>query len=130
MNTGRRFASRTSDLVVQRTDYLRISPERKAGIRRLAAELVAGRRVALSTHMNADGDGCGSETALASALTIGGFILTQMVLNQQRRRENALHLKIDEILLAMHGTRNEVAGIEQEAEEEIERLRAGRDAAP
>ena len=72
----------------------------------------------------------GSEAALASALTIGGFVLTQMVLNQQRRRENALHLKIDEILLAMHGTRNEVAGIEQEAEEEIERLRAGRDPTP
>jgi len=72
----------------------------------------------------------GSEAALASAMTIGGFVLTQMVLNQQRRRENALHLKIDEILLAMHGTRNEVAGVEQEAEEEIERLRAGRGAAP
>jgi len=70
----------------------------------------------------------GSEAALASAMTIGGFVLTQMVLNQQRRRENALHLKIDEILLAMHGTRNEVAGVEREAEEEIERLRAGRDA--
>ena len=53
---------------MQRTDYLRISPERKAGIQRLAKELVAGRRVALSTHMNADGDGCGSESALARLL--------------------------------------------------------------
>ena len=66
-----------------------------------------------------------SEAALASALTIGGFVLTQMVLNQQRRRENALHLKIDELIIAMKGARNEVAGIEHSAEMEIERLREG-----
>ena len=66
-----------------------------------------------------------SEAALASALTIGGFVLTQMVLNQQRRRENALHLKIDELIIAMKGARNEVAGIDQAAEMEIERLREG-----
>jgi phosphoesterase RecJ-like protein len=58
---------------VQRTDYLTISPERRAGIQRLARELVAGRRVVLSTHMNADGDGCGSETALARLLAQRGL---------------------------------------------------------
>ena len=58
---------------MQRTDYLRISPERKAGIQRLATELVAGRHVALSTHMNADGDGCGSESALARLLAQRGM---------------------------------------------------------
>ncbi|MDO7841781.1 low affinity iron permease family protein [Sphingomonas immobilis] len=68
----------------------------------------------------------GGEAALASALTIGGFILTQMVLNQQRRRDNALHLKIDELIVAMKGARNEVAGVEGAAEKEIERLRAER----
>jgi phosphoesterase RecJ-like protein len=58
---------------VHRTDYLTISPERRAGIQRLARELVAGRRVVLSTHMNADGDGCGSETALARLLAQRGL---------------------------------------------------------
>jgi len=58
---------------VQRTDYLTISPARRAGIQRLARELVAGRRVVLSTHMNADGDGCGSETALARLLAQRGL---------------------------------------------------------
>ena len=58
---------------MQRTDYLTISPERRAGIQRLARELVAGRRVVLSTHMNADGDGCGSETALARLLAQRGL---------------------------------------------------------
>ena len=70
----------------------------------------------------------GSEASLGSAMTIGGFILTQMVLNQQRRRENALHLKIDEILVAMQGARSELAGAEHAAEDEIEELRAARDA--
>ncbi|WP_267381095.1 MULTISPECIES: low affinity iron permease family protein [unclassified Sphingomonas] len=68
----------------------------------------------------------GTEDGLASALTIGGFVLTQMVLNQQRRRDNALHLKIDELIVAMQGARNEVAGVEHAAEEEIDRLRAER----
>jgi len=34
---------------------------------------VPGRRVALSTHMNADGDGCGSEAALARMLAQRGM---------------------------------------------------------
>lgn len=65
-----------------------------------------------------------SEGALASAMTIGGFILTQMVLHEQRRRDNALHLKIDELILAMNGARDELTGAEHAAEDEIERLRA------
>lgn len=35
---------------------------------RLAVELKAGRTIALSTHINADGDGCGSEAALVHLL--------------------------------------------------------------
>ena len=54
-------------------DYLTLSPDRRAGIARIARELVAGRRVVLSTHMNADGDGCGSETALARLLAQRGL---------------------------------------------------------
>ena len=69
----------------------------------------------------------GSETALASTMSIGGFVLTQMVLNQQRRREIALHLKIDELVFSKTGARDEVAGIEHKTEEEIEKLREARD---
>ncbi|HEY2374479.1 MAG TPA: bifunctional oligoribonuclease/PAP phosphatase NrnA [Gemmatimonadaceae bacterium] len=58
---------------MEHTDYLRISPERRAAIQRLARELVHGRRVVLSTHMNADGDGCGSETALVRLLAQRGL---------------------------------------------------------
>ena len=63
--------------------------------------------------------------ALASAVSIGSFVLTQMVLNQQRRREAALHLKIHELIIAMGGARNEVTGLEHRTEQEIEDLRAG-----
>jgi phosphoesterase RecJ-like protein len=58
---------------VQHIDHLSLSAGRRAGIQRLARELVAGRCVALSTHMNADGDGCGSEAALARLLAQRGL---------------------------------------------------------
>jgi len=49
-------------------DLLSVPPQRKAAIERLAQELRAGRSVAITTHINSDGDGCGSETGLARLL--------------------------------------------------------------
>ncbi len=46
---------------------------RRDAIRRLAEALPAGGRVALTTHINADGDGCGSEAALARLLRQRGI---------------------------------------------------------
>ncbi len=54
-------------------DLLSMPPARRDSLHALAPYLVAGRRVALSTHMNADGDGCGSETALARLLAQRGM---------------------------------------------------------
>ena len=56
------------------TDLLTVPPARRAAIEALAPHLVAGRRAALSTHLNADGDGCGSETALARMLGAHGLV--------------------------------------------------------
>jgi phosphoesterase RecJ-like protein len=50
-------------------DLLAIPGARRSAIERLAREFRAGRSVALSTHINSDGDGCGSEVALARLLT-------------------------------------------------------------
>lgn len=50
------------------TDAQAVPAARRAAIERLAGELVAGQTVALSTHINADGDGCGSEVALSLLL--------------------------------------------------------------
>ncbi len=49
-------------------DLLSVPQQRRESIERLAEELRAGRSVAMSTHINADGDGCGSETALSRLL--------------------------------------------------------------
>lgn len=49
-------------------DLLQVPAARREAIARLSAELHAGMTVALSTHINADGDGCGSQTALARLL--------------------------------------------------------------
>jgi phosphoesterase RecJ-like protein len=49
-------------------DLLSVPQQRRGSIERLAQELRAGRSVAISTHINADGDGCGSETALSRLL--------------------------------------------------------------
>ncbi|HTR76583.1 MAG TPA: bifunctional oligoribonuclease/PAP phosphatase NrnA [Gemmatimonadaceae bacterium] len=53
--------------------YLDVPPARRRAIEALAEHLVSGQTVALSTHMNADGDGCGSETALARLLAQRGI---------------------------------------------------------
>lgn len=54
-------------------DLLTVSQDRREAIERLAREFRAGRSVVLSTHINADGDGCGSEAALARILTSLGM---------------------------------------------------------
>lgn len=50
-------------------DLLAVPAGRRSAIERLATEFRAGRSVALSTHINSDGDGCGSEVALARLLS-------------------------------------------------------------
>jgi phosphoesterase RecJ-like protein len=54
---------------VQHADLLQIPPSRRTAIELLARELRAGRAVALSTHINSDGDGCGSEVACVRLLS-------------------------------------------------------------
>lgn len=49
-------------------DPILVPEHRRADILKLAAQLAPGQRVALSTHLNSDGDGCGSEVALALLL--------------------------------------------------------------
>jgi low affinity Fe/Cu permease len=70
---------------------------------------------------------------LTAALSILAITLTQMVLNRQNRREKdahrrdvALHAKLDELLIASRRARDEIAGIEELEEEEIEQLRGSR----
>jgi phosphoesterase RecJ-like protein len=61
------------------TDLISVPSNRRAAIEQVAAEFTPGRRVAISTHLNADGDGCGSESALARLLAAQG--LTPWIVN-------------------------------------------------
>ena len=56
------------------TDLISVPAARRTAIETLAPELIPGRRVAISTHLNADGDGCGSESALARLLAARGLV--------------------------------------------------------
>jgi phosphoesterase RecJ-like protein len=53
-------------------DLLAVPAHRMPAIRALLPVLAPGCRVALSTHINADGDGCGSEAGLARILAAVG----------------------------------------------------------
>ena len=50
-----------------------VPPERASAAQTVAAVLTQGRRVALTTHVNADGDGVGSEVALWHLLSARGL---------------------------------------------------------
>lgn len=67
--------------------------------------------------------GSAATAVLTLVLSVLAITLTQMVLNQQKRHEAALHLKIDELIHAMKGARDEVMGIENRSEAELEALR-------
>src|SRR5256712_4678660 len=58
------------------TNEVSIPPERARAAEAVAAVLAPGRRVALTTHVNADGDGVGSEVALWHLLTARGLRAT------------------------------------------------------
>ncbi|AQR72560.1 low affinity iron permease family protein [Sphingomonas sp. LM7] len=60
---------------------------------------------------------------LTLVLSVMAITLTQMVLNQQKRHEAALHFKIDELIHGLKGARDEVMGIESKSEAELEALR-------
>jgi low affinity Fe/Cu permease len=71
-----------------------------------------------------------TSNGLTVALSILAITLTQMVLNSQgqreaeaRRRDLALHAKLDELILATREARDEIAGIEELEEEDIEALK-------
>src|SRR2546421_226537 len=55
------------------TNGVPIPPERARAAAEVAAVLAPGRRVVLTTHVNADGDGVGSEVALWHLLTAHGL---------------------------------------------------------
>ena len=64
---------------IQMYDLLAVPEDRILAIRALASGLTTGMTVALSTHLNSDGDGCGSEAALSRLLVQQG--ITSRIVN-------------------------------------------------
>lgn len=65
--------------------------------------------------------------------SILAITLSQMVLNRQavrekeaRRRDVSLHAELDELVIATREAPDEIAGVEEFEEEEIEALRSGK----
>ena len=69
MTSGEHATQVQSDRMIE---LLSPPPERRSAIESFSALLTPGTTVALSTHINADGDGCGSEAALAHLLAQRG----------------------------------------------------------
>lgn len=71
-----------------------------------------------------------STDLLTAALSILAISLSQMVLNRQNereieahRRDVAMHAKLDELIAAKKGARNDFIGMEEKEEEEIVQLK-------
>jgi low affinity Fe/Cu permease len=60
-----------------------------------------------------------------TATTIVTFLMVFLIQNSQNRDAAALQAKLDEVIRAMHGARNEFIGIEHLTDVEIEDIRAG-----
>lgn len=54
-----------------------------------------------------------------SITTVATFLIVFLIQNSQNRDTAALHLKLDELILATSGARNEIAAIESLSEKDI-----------
>ncbi len=81
---------------------------------------VCAAAIALALPMNA-------QTYILSVVAISASQAILVVALQDRaedvRRDKALHAKINELILAMNGARDELAGVEERTAEEIDQLR-------
>lgn len=63
------------------------------------------------------------QLVINTGTTVITFLVVFLVQNSQNRDIAALHLKLDELVLAIEGARNEVAGAENLTDEDIKCLR-------
>ncbi len=63
------------------------------------------------------------EQHLGFAITVATFLFLFLLQNCQNEEAKATHLKLDEMIRAQGGARNEVAFAEEKSEEEIDELR-------
>lgn len=59
------------------------------------------------------------QIVINTGTTIVSFLIVFLIQNSQNRDTAALHLKLDELILATSGARNEIAAIESLSEKDI-----------
>jgi low affinity Fe/Cu permease len=63
------------------------------------------------------------QLVINTATTIITFLMVFLIQNTQNRDAVAMHLKLDELIRAVHGARNRLMDLENLTEEELEELR-------
>ena len=62
------------------------------------------------------------QLVINTATTIVTFLMVFLIQNTQNRDSIALQVKLDELIIAMKGAKNSIAGVEELSEAELERL--------
>jgi low affinity Fe/Cu permease len=63
------------------------------------------------------------QLVINTGTTIITFLMVFLIQNTQNRDAVAMHLKLDELILSIHGARNRLMDLEDLTEEELEQLR-------
>jgi low affinity Fe/Cu permease len=63
------------------------------------------------------------QLVINTGTTIVTFLMVFLIQNTQNRDAVAIHLKLDELICAMKGARNQLVDIEELSDEELEKLR-------
>ena len=64
------------------------------------------------------------QLVINTGTTIVTFLMVFLIQNTQNRDAVAMHLKLDELIRALHGARNRLMDLEDLTEEELEQLRS------
>ena len=63
------------------------------------------------------------QLVINTGTTIVTFLMVFLIQNTQNRDATAIHLKLDELIKAMHGARNRMVSLEDCSDDELEELR-------
>ena len=64
------------------------------------------------------------QLVINTATTIVTFLMVFLIQNSQNRDSKAFHLKLDELIRAVHGARNKMVDLEECTDEELELMHA------
>ncbi len=62
------------------------------------------------------------QLVINTGTTIVTFLMVFLIQNTQNRDARALHIKLDEVIRALHAARNEIIDVEESTDEELARL--------